>query len=111
MYYELILLTFYLTLQVLVVVLFLQGIGFQYWTTSDPINRLTVNHAIDYVGTPNLCLRIAIVCLLYVVVAVAQWIVFGFVYERFVADGIGDFIDFCSMSNISVFVMSQKQFG
>ena len=97
--------------QILVVVLFLHGFGFEYWATGDPFSRLTVDSAIDYVAPPNLLFRVAIVCMLYLSTALAQWIVFGFVYERFVADGVGDFIDFCSMSNISVFVMSHKQFG
>jgi len=99
------------TFQVILVVLFLQGFGFQYWATTDPVNRLSVDRNIDYVGETNLCLRIAVVSLLYFVIAIIQWIIYGFLYERFVGDAIGDFIDFCSMSNISVFVMSQRQYG
>jgi len=99
------------TLQVVLVVLFLKGVGFEYWTTTDPVNRLSVDRDIDYVGETNLLFRIAVVGLLYLVIALVQLIVFGFIYERFVGDGIGDFIDFCSMSNISVFIMSQKQYG
>ena len=59
----------------------------------------------------NLSLRIAVILLLYFVIAIIQWIIFGFLYERFVGDAIGDFIDFCSLSNVSVFLMSHTQFG
>ena len=43
--------------------------------------------------------------------AVVQWIFVTFIYERFVEDKIQQFVDLCSMSNISVFVMAHANFG
>lgn len=43
--------------------------------------------------------------------AVVQWIFFTFIYERFVEDKIQQFVDLCSMSNISVFIMANSNFG
>ena len=99
------------TLQIVLVLFFLKVAGFEYWTTTDPISRLSVDRATDYVGEPNLCLRIAVIGLLYFLIALTQWILFGFIFERFIGDAIGDFIDFCSMSNISIFVISRLHFG
>lgn len=99
------------TLQIVLVVLFFNAVGFEYWTTTDPFTRLSADKASSYVGETNLCLRLGVLCILYFVIAIVQWIVFGFICERFVGDAIGDFIDFCSMSNISVFLMSDAQFG
>jgi meckelin len=42
---------------------------------------------------------------------VLQWIFFTFIYERFFEDKVRQFVDLCSMSNISVFVMAHAQFG
>jgi meckelin len=43
--------------------------------------------------------------------AIVQWIFFTLFYERFVEDKVRQFVDLCSMSNISVFVMAHAQFG
>ena len=43
--------------------------------------------------------------------AVVQVIFFMFIYERFITDDIREFVDLCSMSNISVFVMANGEFG
>lgn len=99
------------TLQIILVLFFFKVAGFEHWTTTDPTNRLSVDSTVDYVGDVNFCLRLAVVSLLYIVIAVVQWLLFGFFYERFVGDAIGDFIDFCSMSNISVFLISQVHYG
>jgi meckelin len=40
-----------------------------------------------------------------------QWIWTVLVYERFVEDKIQQFVDLCSMSNISVFIMANANFG
>ena len=40
-----------------------------------------------------------------------QWVFYTLLYSRCVEDKIGQFIDFCSVSNISMFVMTHTQFG
>ena len=57
----------------------------------------------------NFVLRLGVISLVYLIIAIVLWIMFGFIYERFVGDAIGDFIDFCSMSNIrflKIFLLS-----
>ena len=34
-----------------------------------------------------------------------------FIYERFISDDIREFVDLCSMSNVSVFAMAHGEFG
>ena len=38
-------------------------------------------------------------------------IFFLFIYERFISDDIREFVDLCSMSNVSVFIMAHGEFG
>ena len=42
---------------------------------------------------------------------IVQWIFFTFIYERFFEDKVRQFVDLCSMSNISVFVMAHAKYG
>ena len=42
---------------------------------------------------------------------IVQWIFFTFIYERFFEDKVRQFVDLCSMSNISVFIMANAQYG
>lgn len=43
--------------------------------------------------------------------AFVQWLFFTLIYERFFEDKIRDFVDLCSMANISVFIMHHAQYG
>ena len=43
--------------------------------------------------------------------AVAQWLFFTFIYERFFEDKVRQYVDLCSLSNISVFVLDHDHFG
>ena len=99
------------TLQIILVLFFLKVAGFEHLTTTDPISRFSVNAEKDYIGQPSFVLRFAVSSLLFIAIGIGQWIFFGFIYERFVGDAIGDFIDFCSLSNISIFLMSNSHFG
>ena len=99
------------TLQIILVLFFMKVVGLEHWSTTDPVSRASVDLSVDYVGEISLTLRIAVICLLFLLIALVQWIIFGFIYERFVGDAMGDFIDFCSMSNISLFIISHSHFG
>lgn len=48
---------------------------------------------------------------IYIFTGIAQWIFFSFIYERFFEDKVRQFVDLCSMSNISVFIMANAQYG
>ena len=43
--------------------------------------------------------------------AFVQWIFYVFIYERFIEDRVRQFVDLCSMSNVSVFIMANSAFG
>ena len=44
-------------------------------------------------------------------VGVVQYLFFTFIYERFIEDKVRQYVDLCSMSNVSVFVLANAQFG
>ena len=41
----------------------------------------------------------------------AMWLFRLLIWSRFVDDPLGNFIDLCSMCNVSVFVMTHRQYG
>ena len=40
-----------------------------------------------------------------------QWLFNGLVYERFVEDKMQQFVDLCSIANISVFILYERNYG
>ncbi len=56
-------------------------------------------------------LRIAVVSSVYIGLGALQWFFYNFIYVRCFEDKIGEFTDFCSVSNISMFIMTHTQFG
>lgn len=98
-------------IQVGLVLFFLKAVGFEHLTTTDPVRRFSVDHANSYVGEQSHLLRFAVAALVYMSVAFVQWVFFAFVYERFLGDPFGDFIDLCSMANVSVTVFQNKLYG
>ena len=93
------------------VLFFLKAVGFEHLTTTDPVRRYSVDYTTDYVGEQSHLLRFAVVVLLYMSIAFVQWVFFAFIYERFLGDPFGDFIDLCSMANISVMIFRSKLYG
>lgn len=45
------------------------------------------------------------------IAGVLQWLFFLLIYERFIGDDIREFVDLCSMCNVSLFAMENAQFG
>ena len=99
------------TLQLILVLFFLKVVGFEHLTTTDPVSRFSANPSTDYVGEVSFVLRFAVTAIVFVCVAIGQWLFFGLVYERFVSDAVEDFVDFCSISNISIFLLTHDNFG
>lgn len=99
------------TLQLILVLFFLKVAGFEHLTTTDPVSRFSVNQANDYVGEVSFVLRFAVTAILFICIAVGQWLFFGLIYERFVSDAIEDFVDFCSISNVSIFLLTHDNYG
>ena len=98
-------------IQIGLVLFFLKVVGFEHLTTTDPTRRYSVDQASEYVGDEGHLLRFAVVVLLFMSIAFVQWIFFAFIYERFLGDPFGDFIDLCSMANISLMIFQNKLYG
>lgn len=96
-------------LQIFLVLLFLKVLGFEYLATTHPQGATTVNPTTDYVGEYSKVLRFAILSIVFLSVEAVQWFFFAFIYERFVGDALGDFIDLCSMSNVSIFILKVRE--
>ena len=43
--------------------------------------------------------------------AACQWIFYTLFYQRFIEDKVRQYVDLCSMSNISVFILENSVFG
>ena len=43
--------------------------------------------------------------------AACQWVYHVFVHERYIEDKLRQYVDLCSMSNISVFIFENQVFG
>ncbi|XP_076448752.1 meckelin-like [Babylonia areolata] len=97
-------------LQIFTVCFFLVVVGFDKTTTKDPDGSVEKTSE-DYQAEQSIIYRYALAVLVYIIVAVVQWVFFTFIYERFVEDKVQQFVDLCSMSNVSVFVMAHAQFG
>ncbi|XP_052232195.1 meckelin-like isoform X2 [Dreissena polymorpha] len=98
------------TFQVWAVVFFLVVVGFENTATKDPdgsVNKKSEDYRSEY----SHVYRYALAVLVFLVTAIVQWIFFTFVYERFFEDKVRQFVDLCSMSNISVFIMAHAQWG
>ena len=96
-------------LQIFLVLLFLKVFGFEFLATTDPQSTTTVNLTTDYVGEYSKVLRFAVLSIVFLSVEAVQWFFFAFIYERFVGDALGDFIDLCSMSNVSIFILEVSE--
>ncbi|XP_077982500.1 meckelin-like [Glandiceps talaboti] len=96
--------------QLFMVVLFLHVIGFEDLASSNP--RAYVNTDSEYYIEENSqTLRFAVATIVYLIIALCQWIFFTFIYERFVEDFKKNFVDLCSMANVSIFLLMNRNFG
>ncbi|KAH9495634.1 Meckelin [Bulinus truncatus] len=96
--------------QVIAVVFFLHVVGFEDTSTKDPDG--TVNKGSDvYMAEQSAMFRMALATIIYLLIGIVQILFFVLIYERFITDDIREFVDLCSMSNISVFIMANGEFG
>ncbi|XP_072007644.1 meckelin isoform X2 [Engystomops pustulosus] len=96
--------------QVLVVLFFLQIVGFENLALRDSSSSLT-RDVQDYTAPWSRILRYGVATALWLVIGCLQILFFSGIYERFVEDKIRQFVDLCSMSNISVFMLSHRCYG
>ncbi|KAJ8042251.1 Meckelin [Holothuria leucospilota] len=97
-------------LQLLTTLFLLEVIGLVHLTTTDPVGSVTPDPN-AYYGNYDVILRFGVASGIYLIIGIVQWIFFTFVYERFVEDSLQNFVDLCSMANISVFILSANNYG
>ncbi|XP_075245518.1 meckelin-like isoform X2 [Convolutriloba macropyga] len=96
--------------QIVATIFFLEGLNFKEFARADPSNDLFPDE--NYVNSPyNTWLRFAVGASVYIAIGIAQYLFEILFYSRFIEDPFNQFIDLCSISNISAFIMSQKQYG
>ncbi len=65
----------------------------------------------DYQAGYNGMLRVGIAFSMWLATALVQYLIYILFYQRFVEDKIINFIDLCSLCNISIFILMDKQYG
>ncbi|XP_051879525.1 meckelin [Pristis pectinata] len=96
--------------QILAVVFLLEIVGFANLTTMDPYTKMG-SSAESSVTPSSRILRYGVAATIWLSVGLIQIIFCTSIYERFVEDRISQFIDVCSISNISVIILSYRCFG
>ncbi|XP_041376380.1 meckelin-like [Gigantopelta aegis] len=96
--------------QIFSVVFFLSVVGFENVTTMDP-NGQVIKDSSDYRAQESEIYRYAVAALTYILVALVQWLFYTFFYEQFIEDRVGQFVDLCSMCNISIFILANAEYG
>lgn len=96
--------------QVLTTLFFLEVVGFKNLALMDSSSSLSRNPS-DYTAPYSRILRYAVATAIWLVIGIIQVVFFAAFYERFIEDKIRQFVDLCSMSNVSVFLLSHRCFG
>ncbi|XP_056378292.1 meckelin isoform X2 [Hyla sarda] len=96
--------------QVLAVLFFLEIAGFENLALRDASSSLSRDMQ-DYVAPWSCILRYGVATALWLAIGCLQILFFSGIYERFVEDKIRQFVDLCSMSNNSVFILSHRCYG
>ncbi|XP_054290013.1 meckelin-like [Macrosteles quadrilineatus] len=99
-----------LTVQLVSVVLLIKVFGMENWSISDPDINSVATPEMKY-RPANFTFQFAVAFLVFVFVYIVQWLMLSAVYERYVKDGIQEFVDVCSLANISVFILTLENFG
>eukprot|EP00731_Ephydatia_muelleri_P007668 Em0004g6a len=92
------------------VLLFLKVIGFEYLAEHEPYSHVTQSP--DRYSPPySSTLRFSLTSLHFIITAAVMRIYMVMIHERYIQHKIKDFIDLCSVSNISVLVLCSKLYG
>jgi len=83
----------------------LQGFGLDYTATAQPtLSDLSI-------GYRHPVLRFAISTFWWLVLALAQILWDFVIFRRYFKDVVGDFLDLCSVANVSIFMLDEKYHG
>ncbi|XP_074864667.1 meckelin-like [Carettochelys insculpta] len=98
------------SLQLFAVLLLLEVVGLKNIASRDL--NLDLHPATDaYLAAWSPILRFGIAASLWLAVGIAQVVFFVGLYERFGEDKIHQFVDLCSVSNVSVFILTHRCYG
>ncbi|XP_026575517.1 meckelin-like [Pseudonaja textilis] len=98
------------SLQLFAVLLLLEVVGFKNLASRD-LNVSLHPEPNTYQAPWSPILRFGIAASVWLVVAIVQMLVSVGLYQRFVEDKIHQFIDLCSLSNVSVFILTHRCYG
>ncbi|XP_037640289.1 meckelin isoform X2 [Sebastes umbrosus] len=98
------------TFQIMAVLFFLEVLGFSNLALRDPWSTLQRSPQ-AYTPSYSLMLRYGLAATLWLCIGLLQVIFFTVFYEHFVENKIRQFVDLCSISNISVLLLSHNCFG
>uniref|UniRef100_A0AAQ4S3Z4 Transmembrane protein 67 n=1 Tax=Gasterosteus aculeatus aculeatus TaxID=481459 RepID=A0AAQ4S3Z4_GASAC len=98
------------TFQTMAVLFFLEVLGFSNLALRDPMADLQRSPD-AYTPSYSLILRYGLAAALWLGIGLLQGIFFTVFYEHFVEDKIRQFVDLCSISNVSVLLLSHRCFG
>ncbi|XP_045064306.1 meckelin-like isoform X3 [Coregonus clupeaformis] len=98
------------TFQIMAVLFLLEVVGFSSLALRDPWSDLQ-RPPQSYFPPYSLTLRYGLAATLWLCMGLLQIIFFAAFHERFVEDKIRQFVDLCSISNISVLLLSHRCFG
>ncbi|XP_075045430.1 meckelin-like [Mixophyes fleayi] len=96
--------------QLFMVLLLLEVVGLKNIATKDLNLDLSPSPG-TYQAPWSIILRFGISASVWLAVGLVQVLFFIFIYERFIEDKIRQFADLCSLSNVSVFILTHKCYG
>nr|CAD7394278.1 unnamed protein product [Timema cristinae] len=99
-----------LLFQIILTVFLLKIVGLEYWSIPDPELHTSLPPHMQQSRLSPTC-RFAVGVIVYMTVYLFQWLLMVGIYERYIKNGIQDFVDVCSLANISVFILSLENYG
>ncbi|KAI5707967.1 hypothetical protein M8J77_013767 [Diaphorina citri] len=99
-----------LLVQILVTVYLLKIAGFENFALAQPELNTRVTDEMVYIPEDPL-LKLGVAICTYLVVYLTQWLLLIGVYENFIKNGIHQFVDLCSVANVSVFILTTENYG
>jgi meckelin len=97
-------------IQLIALLFFLKVVNLEALTTAD-CNTSVTRDTNEYQAPYNGILRVAMAASMWILIGITQYFIYSFVYVRCISDRITQFVDFCSVTNISMFIMTHTQFG
>ncbi|PAA81046.1 hypothetical protein BOX15_Mlig034046g3, partial [Macrostomum lignano] len=98
------------TFTLLVVLFFMSALGFENYASGDPqLSRFVVTD--EYRASNVTIFRFCLAMSVFIGVGGIQWLWTLLIHERFIEDKLRNFVDLCSIANISVFIRSPRSFG